>query len=80
MSDLLGWLKTPTPLEPPYPIRAAIAHYQFATIHPYYDGNGRTARLLTAWILHLGCSAMGSKVSIRWRSITPAISAPTTKP
>jgi Fic family protein len=38
----------------PCPVRAGIAHYQFATIHPYYDGNGRTARLLTTWILHLG--------------------------
>ncbi|MFH1715151.1 MAG: Fic family protein [Elusimicrobiota bacterium] len=37
----------------PCPIRAAIAHYQFAIIHPYYDGNGRTARLLTNLILNL---------------------------
>jgi Fic family protein len=36
------------------PIEAGIAHYQYATIHPYYDGNGRTARLLTTLILHLG--------------------------
>ena len=38
--------------ELPVPIIAALAHYQFATIHPYYDGNGRTARLLTTFILH----------------------------
>jgi Fic family protein len=38
----------------PCPLRAGIAHYQFATIHPYDDGNGRTARLLTTLVLHLG--------------------------
>lgn len=52
MKSLLQWLTTSTEL--PCPVRAAIAHYQFATIHPYYDGNGRTARLLTTLLLHLG--------------------------
>src|SRR3989339_627760 len=53
MMDMTGWLNTTT-AEIPSPIRGAIAHYQFATIHPYYDGNGRTARLLTTLVLHIG--------------------------
>ncbi len=40
--------------ELPVPVVAALAHYQFATIHPYFDGNGRTARLLTTLLLHCG--------------------------
>jgi len=52
MKNLLGWIKESSQL--PCPLIAAISHYQFATIHPYYDGNGRTARLLTTFILHLG--------------------------
>jgi Fic family protein len=51
MKALLKWINQPDDL--PVPIKAAIAHYQYATIHPYYDGNGRTARLLTTLLLHL---------------------------
>jgi len=50
MQEMTGWINDEKEL--PVPMRAAIAHYQFATIHPYYDGNGRTARLLTNLILH----------------------------
>jgi Fic family protein len=32
-------------------IRAALAHYYFCIIHPFWDGNGRTARLIEAMIL-----------------------------
>lgn len=52
MRALVGWVHQNKGL--PCPLVAAIAHYQFATIHPYYDGNGRIARLLTVLILYLG--------------------------
>lgn len=52
MRNMIAWIKENDDL--PCPIVAAITHYQFATIHPYYDGNGRTARLLTTFVLQLG--------------------------
>lgn len=52
MKALVDWVNEQDEL--PRPITAGITHYQFATIHPYYDGNGRTARLLTTLILHQG--------------------------
>lgn len=52
MRQLVAWLGQHNAW--PVPVQAAVAHYQYATIHPYYDGNGRTARLLTTLVLHLG--------------------------
>jgi len=55
MKDLILWINAELERnEWPVPVIAGLAHYQFATIHPYYDGNGRTARLLTNLILHRG--------------------------
>ena len=53
MQSLVTWADEQIKIkELPAPVIAGLVHYQFATIHPYYDGNGRTARLLTTFILH----------------------------
>jgi Fic family protein len=54
MTELFEWINQQMAgnWELPAPLAAAITHYQYATIHPYYDGNGRTARLLTTLVLH----------------------------
>ncbi len=51
MGDLERFIHDP---EQPYPtlVKAALAHVQFETIHPFLDGNGRLGRLLISFILH----------------------------
>ncbi len=49
MNGLAKWLKLATDMHPVE--LAAEAHYRLVTIHPFTDGNGRTARLLMNMIL-----------------------------
>lgn len=51
MSGLVQWLNDEENRDIPVPIMAAIASYQLVTIHPFWDGNGRTARALATYIL-----------------------------
>ena len=51
MSEMAAWVRQAERSGMPGPIIAALAHYQFVTIHPYYDGNGRTARLIATFLL-----------------------------
>jgi Fic family protein len=52
MDDFIEWLNSKQLLNELHPIQiAALAHYKFVFIHPFYDGNGRTGRLLMNLIL-----------------------------
>lgn len=54
MEDLVAWINSPSAQEVPAPIKAGVVMWQFLTIHPYMDGNGRTARMLATYILRMG--------------------------
>jgi Fic family protein len=54
MAGLVAWIAHAEEVKLPTPLIAGLVHYQFVTIHPFYDGNGRTARLLATYLLHRG--------------------------
>jgi len=51
MSNFLEHFHRDEPGDPDPLVRMAVLHYQFESIHPFYDGNGRTGRILN--LLHL---------------------------
>jgi len=52
MRDLVAWAEQAEHEGLPVPVIAGLVHYQFVTIHPFYDGNGRTTRALATLILY----------------------------
>jgi len=64
MASLVAWANEAENSGLPVPLIAGLVHYQFVTIHPYYDGNGRTARLLATFILHKGGYGLGGFFSL----------------
>ncbi|PLX68679.1 MAG: Fic family protein [Denitrovibrio sp.] len=52
MTSFIDWINSEELLETSPYIRASLAHYHLSLIHPFFSGNGRTARLLEAYILH----------------------------
>ena len=51
MSDLERFINESPPFDADPLIRMALVHHQFESIHPFYDGNGRTGRILNVLYL-----------------------------
>ncbi len=54
LMDCMQALKECLAAEESFAVKAILAHWLFGYIHPYFDGNGRTARLLMNFLLIVG--------------------------
>ena len=66
MEKFLKWFNEEEPLSSV--IRSAIAHFWFVSIHPFEDGNGRLARILSDMLL-----ARGEKSEFRFYNVSSQI-------
>ena len=66
MDKFLKWFDSEPPVS--IVIRSAIAHFWFVSIHPFEDGNGRLARILSDMLL-----ARGEKSEFRFYNVSSQI-------
>ncbi len=66
MQKFLNWFDTDEPVSSI--IRSAVAHFWFVSIHPFEDGNGRLARILSDILL-----ARGEKSEFRFYNVSAQI-------
>lgn len=60
MKEFIHWFDKGEPASWPPIIRAIVAHFYFVSIHPFGDGNGRTARGVESFLLYqAGINARG---------------------
>lgn len=52
LSNFLSWFNAEEPLEIDSVLHAGITHYEIVRIHPFVDGNGRTARIMATLVLY----------------------------
>lgn len=62
MREFAAWLRADHGL--PAPVRAGLAHLEFVAIHPFNDGNGRTARVVARQLLIRGGYGLDGLVSL----------------
>ena len=54
IGDFFDWLNSPQTKQAIHPVfQAAITHYQLVFIHPFIEGNGRTARAMATLVLYV---------------------------
>jgi Fic family protein len=52
IAEFFTWLNKPETVELPAALKAGLSHYELVRIHPFVDGNGRTARIIAMLILY----------------------------